>query len=159
MPVKVTLEPIAPEVGDTEVRVGVGRTVNVTPLLAFELTVTTTLPVVAPAGTTTLIKLDVHWENVVTVVPLNLTVLVPCVLPNPLPLMEMVAPTAPDVGDKLLMEGPAACAGRTANTKNAQSETTHIHGFLFEVFGWFNAFEAFCFMSGTLHTARVLHNA
>jgi hypothetical protein len=41
------------------------------------------------------------------VVPLNLTVLVPCGDPNPLPVMVTTAPTAPEVGDRLVILGTA----------------------------------------------------
>jgi hypothetical protein len=55
---------------------GVGVTVNETPLLATPLTVTTTFPVVAPVGTGALIELDPQLLGV-AVVPLNFTVLLP----------------------------------------------------------------------------------
>src|SRR5712664_64521 len=48
VPVTVTGVAIGPEFGLTSVMVGVGRTVKLIPLLATPLTVTTTLPVVAP---------------------------------------------------------------------------------------------------------------
>ena len=51
MPVSVTDAVTAPLVGDSEVSVAVGTTVNATPLLATPPTVTTTLPVVVPLGT------------------------------------------------------------------------------------------------------------
>lgn len=38
-------------------------------------------------------------------VPLKLTVLVPCVLPKPAPLMVTEVPTGPDVGERELMLG------------------------------------------------------
>jgi hypothetical protein len=57
--------------------VGVGRTVNVTPLLALPLTVTTTFPVVVPEGTIAAIEVAVQLVMLVADVPLNLTVLVP----------------------------------------------------------------------------------
>jgi hypothetical protein len=55
---------------------GVGVTVNETPLLATPLTVTTTFPVVAPVGTGALIEVELQLLGV-AVVPLNFTVLVP----------------------------------------------------------------------------------
>jgi hypothetical protein len=54
---------------------GVGSTVNGTPLLAMPPSVTTTLPVVAPLGTLTVIEPAAQLATLVTAVPLNLTVL------------------------------------------------------------------------------------
>src|SRR5207245_3397379 len=48
VPVIVTEAPTAPLVGDSEVSVAVGTTVNAMPLLATPPTVTVTFPVVAP---------------------------------------------------------------------------------------------------------------
>ena len=77
-------------------------TVNETPLLAVPPTVTTTFPVVAPLGTGA--KIEVALQLVgVAVVPLNLTVLDPCVEPKAVPLIVTEVPTAPVVGDRLLM--------------------------------------------------------
>jgi hypothetical protein len=104
----VTDEPTAPEAGDKLVIDGAGTTVNATPLLAFPLTVTTTLPVLAPVGTIATIELVLQLEIVVAVVPLNLTVLVPWLEPKPLPAMVTDAPTAPVFGVRLVMDGPLA---------------------------------------------------
>lgn len=52
------------------------------PLLTTLLTVTTTLPVVAPVGTTATICVALQLVIEVAVVPLNFTVLVPCVEPK-----------------------------------------------------------------------------
>src|SRR5271165_3947366 len=95
------------DVGLTETEIGRGVTVKVVPLLATPPTVTTTFPVVAPAGTgaTMLVALQLV---AVAVVPLNLTVLVPCVAPKFAPVIVTDAPTNPDVGFKLVMLGPAA---------------------------------------------------
>jgi len=76
VPVIVTDVPTVPEVGDRVVMLGVGVTVNETPLLATPLTVTTTFPVVAPVGTGALIEVELQLLGV-AVVPLNFTVLVP----------------------------------------------------------------------------------
>jgi len=79
--------------------------VNETPLLACPPTVTTTLPVVAVLGTGT--TMDVALQLVgVAAVPLNVTVLVPCVDPKFVPVPVTDVPTGPDVGDKLVMLGP-----------------------------------------------------
>jgi hypothetical protein len=51
-------------------------TVNTTPLLVGPYTVTTTLPVVAPAGTGATIEFELQFVGVVAT-PLNVTVLVP----------------------------------------------------------------------------------
>ena len=80
--------------------------VKLTPLLAAPPTVTITLPVVAPVGTdaTMLVALQLV---AVAVVPLNFTVLVPCVAPKFAPLIVTGVPTAPDVGLRLVMLGAA----------------------------------------------------
>jgi hypothetical protein len=98
----VTEAPMASDVGEILVMLGAGTTVKVTPLLAVPLTVTTTLPVVAPEGT---VATMVLFPQLVTlaVTPLNFTVLLPCELPNPEPLIVTEAPIAADVGDKLDM--------------------------------------------------------
>src|SRR5215471_14534638 len=79
-----------------------GVTVKLTPLLAVPPTVTTTLPVVAPLGTGTTMLPLLQLVGVAAV-PLKVTVLVPCVLPNPVPLMVTDVPTGPEVGDRLPM--------------------------------------------------------
>ena len=73
-PVIVTDAPTAPEVGDRLLMLG--NTVKDTPLLFTPLANTTTLPVVAPVGTVTLIEVALQLVTV-AVVPLNLTVLEP----------------------------------------------------------------------------------
>jgi hypothetical protein len=110
-PVIVTDAPTAPDVGERLVMLGAGTTVNVLLLLATPLTVTTTLPVVAPVGTVATIEVAPQLVNVVAVVPLNFTVLVPCVEPKFVPVMVTDAPTAPTVGDRLVMLG----VGSTVN--------------------------------------------
>jgi len=104
VPVIATDAPTAPEAGDRLVMFGAATTVKLTPLLLTPPTVTTTLPVVAPLGTGATIDVTLQLVGV-AVVPLNLTVLVPCVAPKPLPLIVIVAPTAPDDGAKLLTLG------------------------------------------------------
>src|SRR5205823_14632236 len=105
-PVIVTGVPVAPEVGDRLVTLGPG--VNCTPLLAMPLTVTTTFPDVVPIGAGATIEVALQLVGVATV-PLNLTVLVPCVEPKVVPEIVTAVPTAPVVGDK-----PLIC-GRTVN--------------------------------------------
>ena len=76
---------------------GAGATVNSTPLLAVPNTVTTTFPVVAPAGTVTTMLVALQLVTVVAAIPLNVTVLVPCVAPKFVPVMVIDTPTAPEV--------------------------------------------------------------
>ena len=104
-PVIVTDAPTAPDVGDRLVMLGAATTVNDTPLLFTPLAFTTTLPVVAPVGTVATIEVALQLPIVVAVVPLNFTVLVPCVEPKFVPVIVTDAPTAPEVGDKLVMLG------------------------------------------------------
>jgi len=104
VPVTVTEAPTAPLVGLRLVMLGVGSTVKATPALETPLTVTTTFPVVAPVGTGTTMLVALQLAGV-PAVPLNFTVLVPCVDPNVVPVTVTDAPTAPDVGDRLVMFG------------------------------------------------------
>jgi hypothetical protein len=73
-------------------------------LLAAPPTVTVTLPVVAPLGTTATILVADH-EVVVAVTPLNVTVLEPLVDPKFAPVIETDVPTAPLAGDNEVMLG------------------------------------------------------
>jgi hypothetical protein len=73
-------------------------------LLDSPPTVTTTLPVVAPAGTGTTM-LDADHDVGVAVVPLNVTVLLPLLAPKLLPLIVTAVATGPLVGDKLVSIG------------------------------------------------------
>jgi hypothetical protein len=74
-PVIVTLAPIAPDVGAKLAMLGF--TVKLTPLLFTPLVLTTTLPVVAPAGTAVTIEPALQLVIVVAAVPLNFTEPVP----------------------------------------------------------------------------------
>jgi len=102
VPVTVISVPTAADVGVKLVIVGAGAavTVNVTPLLATPDTVTTTFPVVAPLGTGTTILVALQLVGA-AVVPLNVTVLEPCVVPKFDPVIVTDVPTGPDVGDRL----------------------------------------------------------
>ena len=103
VPVIVTESPTAPELGDSLLTFG--PTAKVTPLLANPPTVTTTDPVVAPEGT--IVTMVVALQLVgAAAVPLNVTVLVPWVAPNVVPLIVTESPTTPEVGDRLLIFGP-----------------------------------------------------
>src|SRR5215471_5924210 len=102
VPVTVTDVATGPLVGDKLVMLGAAMTEKLTPLLARPPTVTTTLPVVAPAGTGT--RMLVTDQPVgVAVVPLNVTV--PCVVPKFVPVIVTEVPTEPLVGDRLVMLG------------------------------------------------------
>jgi hypothetical protein len=105
-PAIVTVAPIIPDEGDRLVMLGVPRTVKFTPFVFTPLTFTTTFPVVAPDGTVTPMLPAAH-DVTVAVVPLNLTVPLPCMEPKFAPVMVTAAPTASDVGDKLVMLGVA----------------------------------------------------
>ncbi len=140
-PVIVTDVPTNPDVGFKLVTLGAGTvTVKLLPLLATPPTVTTILPVVAPAGTgaTMLVALQLVG---VAAVPLNVTVLVPCEAPKFAPVIVTLAPTNPDVGFKLVMPGaeapspglvvfadwttPAHPAKVMPTTARTQNTTTH----------------------------------
>jgi len=78
--------------------------VKPTPLLATPPTVTTTLPVVAPAGTGATILVALQLVGVAAL-PLNVTVLVLCELPKFAPVIVTDVPVGAEVGDRLLIEG------------------------------------------------------
>ncbi len=66
--------------------------------------VTTTAPVVALAGTGTVMLVSLQLDGVADV-PLNVTEPAPCVVPKLTPEIVTRSPTAPDVGDRLLILG------------------------------------------------------
>ncbi len=74
-----------------------GRDVKLTGSLGAPLTVTTTGPEVAAAGTVTLME---ELDQVVTGAfdPLNATVLVPWLVPNPVPVIVTAWPVFPEFG-------------------------------------------------------------
>jgi hypothetical protein len=109
----VTDAPTTPDVGERLVMFGAGTTVNVLLLLTTPLTVTTTLPVVAPVGTVATIEVAPQLVIVVAVVPLNFTELVPWVVPKFVPVIVTGAPTAPTVGDRLVMLGVGSTVNAT----------------------------------------------
>src|SRR5208337_2677263 len=86
---------------------GATVTVKFTPLLATPPTVTMTLPVVAPLGTGTVMLVPLQAVGV-PAVPLNVTVLVPCVTPKFVPAIITDVPTDPDIGFRLVMLGAGA---------------------------------------------------
>ena len=102
VPVIVTEPPTGPELGFKLEMFGVS--VKSAPLLAIPPTVTTILPVDAPAGTAA--KMTSRNQPVgVAVTPLNVTVLEPCGTPKPPPKIPTLVPIRPDVGFRLEMLG------------------------------------------------------
>lgn len=132
VPVRVTEVPTAPELGDAVVMLGAATTVNAFPALDDPLTVTTTLPLVVPVGTTATIDVALQVEIVVAAVPLNFTVLDPRVVPKPVPVIVMEAPTAPEVGDRLVMLGAAVASVATERRKHKvqANKTLRIKGLI-----------------------------
>ena len=98
----VTL-PKAAEVGTSEI-FALEITLKLTALLVTPPTATATFPVVAPFGTDTTMLVALQLVGV-PVVPLNLTRLVPWLDPKFVPVIVTVVPTAPEVGDTLVMLG------------------------------------------------------
>lgn len=116
VPVIVTAAPTAPVVIDKLVILGAATTVKLFPLLAVPYTVTTTFPVVAPLGTVATILVALQLVAV-AVVPLNLTVLVPCVDPKLVPVIVTEAPT------RLLSERELEIVGAAASVWIAKKNT------------------------------------
>jgi hypothetical protein len=79
---------------------------NDTAGLASPPTVSTTLPLVAPAGTATTMLVADHDVGVAAV-PLNVRVLVPLVAPKLVPVMVMTVATGPLDGERLVITGDA----------------------------------------------------
>lgn len=100
----MTEAPTAPVVGDRLEMFGVGKTVKALPLLSTPLACTTTFPVVVPEGTGTLMVVAFQLVGV-AVVPLNLMVLLPWVEPKLVPVTVIEDPTAPEVGERVVMLG------------------------------------------------------
>ena len=104
-PVMVTDVPAGPAVGVRVLIVGVGtKTVKLTPLLFTPLANTTTFPVVAPDGTVA-VMLPAAQFVTVAVVPLKVTLPLPCDDPKFDPVIVTDAPTKPEVGERLVMLG------------------------------------------------------
>src|ERR1700720_4372232 len=100
----VTAAPTAPVVGDRLVMLGAETTVKLTPLLFTPLANTTTFPVVAPLGAVTAMLVALQLVTLAAV-PLNETVPLPWVEPKFVPVIVTAAPTAPVVGDRLVVLG------------------------------------------------------
>jgi hypothetical protein len=100
VPIFVFTEP-----GATEIEKSGERTVNRSPLLEWPLTVTTTLPVVAPLGTVTVMLVGLHALEVPAKTPLNVTVLLPWLVPKLDPEMMSVEPETPEFTLRPAMTG------------------------------------------------------
>jgi hypothetical protein len=98
----VTDAPVLPEEGDKLVIAGAGRTVNGDPLLTPAPVWTTTLPVVAPAGTIAIIDVPLNMLIVAAATPLNFTMLPKL---NSVPVIVTAAPIAAEDGDRLVIVG------------------------------------------------------
>jgi len=112
VPVMVIVVPTPPVAGVKLVMVGavaeLAFTVkSVEEVVGFPSTITVILPVVAPVGTVTVSSVAVAAVTVAAV-PLNCTVLLPAVVLKLVPLIITVVPTAPLVGEKLVIVGIAA---------------------------------------------------
>src|SRR5690349_15586645 len=128
-PVIVIGVPTGPDAWLKLVIVGADVTVKVIPLLFTPPTVTTTFPVVAPAGTGTPMLVAPQLVGEATV-PLNVTVLVPWGEPKFAPVMVIGVPTAPVVWLRLVMLGatgpPPAAALNAANPPPQLSEAANV---------------------------------
>jgi hypothetical protein len=106
-PVIVKLLPTEPDAAERLLIAGGDATVKKQGELVTPLMVTSTLPDVAPLGTGTTMLVSLQLLGV-PATPLNVTVLLPWELPKPLPLIVTDVPTAPEVGDRLVIEGVGA---------------------------------------------------
>jgi hypothetical protein len=112
-PVIVTVKPANPcpftvtVPESVQLFVQLGVTVKADPLLATLNTVTTTFPVVAPAGTGTVMLVELQLVAVPAETPLKVTVLDPCVVPKFVPVMVIGVPTGPEAGLSKVMLGGA----------------------------------------------------
>ncbi len=97
----------------------VNGSANVTPLLGTPAAVTTTGPVVAPAGALTPMLVLLQLVIVVATVPLNVTVFVPWVAPKFVPVMVTACPTEPDVGVSDVIAGVASNGKGDTVTRHA----------------------------------------
>jgi hypothetical protein len=105
VPVIVTSAPTGPEVGASEVMLGGGMTVKVTPLEVPPAVVTVTGPVAAPVGALHLTWVSDHEVKSVAETPLNFTNDEPWDVPKFAPVIVTSAPTNPEVGASEVMLG------------------------------------------------------
>ena len=106
-------------------RLGPGLvTVKAMPLLARPPTVTTTLPVVVPFGTGTVMLVALQLVGVATM-PLKVTVLVPWLVPKFEPVIITDAPMAPEVGlREVILGGITVTANGTPLLASPPTVTT-----------------------------------
>jgi hypothetical protein len=98
-----TLVPTGPLVGVNELIVGGKVTVNEDELVAVPPGVVTLIgPLVAPVGTCAVMSVDEMTAKLVSVAPLNLTLVAPM---KPVPWMSTLVPTGPLVGVNELIAG------------------------------------------------------
>src|SRR5258706_4542845 len=98
-------------------------TVNETPLLARPPTVTTTMPVVAPAGTgTTMLVAD--QLVAVAAVPLSVTALVPSGPPQLFPAVVTPLAARPPLRERLVMVGGTVTVNDTPVLAKPPTATT-----------------------------------
>jgi hypothetical protein len=104
VPVMVTLALMGPAVGVKPVML-TAEIVKLAVLVPVpDGVVTVILPVVAPDGTVAVIWVSELTVNAVAGVPLNATAVAPV---NPLPVTTTLEPEGPEVGEKLVIVGPA----------------------------------------------------
>ena len=92
---------------------GGGITAKLAPLLVWPATVTVTFPLVAPLGTGTTMLVALQLEGK-ALVPLKLTVLLPCAGPKFAPVIVTDVPTVADAGDKPVILGGGTTVKITA---------------------------------------------
>jgi hypothetical protein len=102
-PLIVTVLPTGAAAGDRLVITGPAITVKLTPLLVIPPVTTVTLPVVAVLGTTAWMLVAVAGGTTVAATVPNFTVLRLGVVLNPAPLIVIVLPLMPEVGERLLI--------------------------------------------------------
>ena len=90
--------------GDTPTDIAGGVTEKPAPLLASPPIVTTTLPLVAPLGTGVTIAVGLQLVGLAGV-PLNVTLLPPCVAPKFAPVIVTDVPAIPDEGFRPVILG------------------------------------------------------
>ena len=81
------------------------------------------MPVVAPVGTGTAIDVALQLVGV-AVVPLKVTVLVPCDDPKFAPVIVTDVPTGPEVGDRLVIDGAVVTVNDTPLLATPPTVTT-----------------------------------
>src|SRR6266849_334196 len=99
-------------------------TVKAISLLSTPPRVTTTLPVVAPVGTSATMLVALQLETVVTGVPLNVTVLPLWLAPKLAPAIITEVPTGPEIGLRLVMVGGGVTVKSTLLLSTPPTVTT-----------------------------------